>query len=487
MTNILHKWTQGFSSLFASNQNNTVFEQYLEEASDAIYIVDISEKIVFANKSAHALLGYPYPELNGCSMSTIVQPSIKGNPFAEGLPGTADAIFQLTYIRKNGTAFTGELSAKIFSEGGHLGIVRDVSRAVDQRDTLVNSENKLRALIENSFDIVILLNRHFIVQYISPSLEDSLGYHPGELLGKPVNSFIEFHDRKLIYDLLKSSGITYRIEDIRLKHKDKFLKHFEINAINLLHQENIRGIIVNCHDIHDRVHFEEQLKNTNYELDSFVYRVSHDLKAPLRSILGLLSLASKESSVETLHIYNEMMKRSVEGLDRFIHELTQFSRNSRLDIQVESIDFTALVREVLFQIQYLNLENKIEIRQHIIQNLEFFSDKHRIHTILANLLSNAYKYHRFENNNPYIEIDIKVDSGGVEIIVLDNGSGIDEQYQTKVFDMFYRASEQSTGSGLGLYIVKSAIERLQGEIQLESIIGKGTKIKVELPNKKKLD
>lgn len=473
-------------NLFVKRNSTLVsYENLLLEASDAIYVTDIKGVITFANKSAHSLFYYEYPEMIGKSIDIITSKSGKNIPFAQIYPGTADAILQHSFIRKDGTEFNGELTAKVFPEGGHQAIIRDVSNAVEMRDSLQYNESRLRALIENSFDIVILVDRNFNIKYISPSVEDSLGYTPEELHEKVVSYFIEIHDRKLIFDLLKSSGITYHVNDIRLKHKDKSLKHFEINAINLLHNESIRGIIVNCHDVHERVMFEKQLMNTNYELDSFVYKVSHDLKAPLKSILGLLQLSAREDSVETLRIYNEMMKRSVEGLDKFIHDLTQFSRNSRIEIVKENIDFDELLKNVLFQIQYLDTEHRVKVKSEVVQNLEFLSDSQRITTILSNLLSNAYKYHRFDNNNPYIQIQITVESDSAVIIVTDNGSGIDPEYQTRVFDMFYRASEQSTGSGLGLYIVKSAVEKLRGEIHLDSKLNSGTIVKITIPNNKK--
>jgi PAS domain S-box-containing protein len=472
-------------TVFSKKEPSSVsYENLLLEASDAIYVTDYKGVITFANKSAHSLFYYEYPEMIGKSIDILTSKSGKTIPFAQIYPGTADAILQHNFIRKDGTEFKGELTAKVFSEGGHQAIIRDVSNAVVVRDSLQYNESRLRALIENSFDIVILLDRNFNIKYISPSVEDSLGYTPQELYDKVVSYFIEIHDRKLIFDLLKSSGITYHVKDIRLKHKDKSLKHFEINAINLLHNETIRGIIVNCHDVHERVMFEKQLMNTNYELDSFVYKVSHDLKAPLKSILGLLQLSAKEESVETLRIYNEMMKRSVEGLDKFIHDLTHFSRNSRIEIAKEIIHFEELLKIVLFQIQYLDTEHRVQIKTEVVQNLEFSSDSQRITTILSNLLSNAYKYHRFENNNPYIHIQITVEQDQAIILVSDNGSGIDPEYQTKVFDMFYRASEQSTGSGLGLYIVKSAVEKLGGNIQLDSNLNVGTIVKITIPNNK---
>jgi len=153
-----------------------------------------------------------------------------------------------------------------------------------------------------------------------------------------------------------------------------------------------------------------------------------------------------------------------------------------MELNKDRIDFEEITSEIINNLKFQEYAGAITVQKQINQAIPFYSDKNRVETIIGNLLSNAYKYHRFESNNPYINIQIDTFERNVCIIISDNGAGIAEEYQDKVFDMFFRASEKSQGSGLGLYIVKSAVDKLQGTVELESRIGEGTTFKINIPN-----
>jgi signal transduction histidine kinase len=197
--------------------------------------------------------------------------------------------------------------------------------------------------------------------------------------------------------------------------------------------------------------------------------------------MGLIKLAKLEMKDSSQQLYLNMMDKSVHSLDAFIKDLTLFSRNNRLEIDSKQINFQTLVEDVLNNHMFLENAHKIKINKNIDAETEFYSDPTRIGTILNNLISNAFKYHRFENNS-YINIMIEADIDRARIIVEDNGSGIDPLYIDRIFDMFYRASESSYGSGLGLYIVKNAVIKLHGSIEVESVLTQGTKFNVVIPN-----
>ena len=326
------------------------------------------------------------------------------------------------------------------------------------------------------------MSSDFKIKFVSPVIKKMLGYEMDEVLGLNSNTFIELRDRVSIKKVLKNHGVTHAINDLKLIHKNGQIIHCEVNAVNFLNEPLINGIIVNCHDISARIETEKELLNTNYELDSFVYKVSHDLKAPLRSMMGLINLSQKENKEETVKLYLGMMTRSIRNMDLFIRDLTQFSRNSRMEIVKEDINFEEMIHRLDNNLKYEESSNSIRIETRINQKVPFYSDANRVETIVGNLLSNAYKYHSFERNNPYINIHIDVTEYCSVIKIHDNGSGIAEEFHDRIFEMFFRASEKSQGSGLGLYIVKSAIDKLNGKIKLESVYGKETTFTVELPN-----
>lgn len=231
----------------------------------------------------------------------------------------------------------------------------------------------------------------------------------------------------------------------------------------------------------------EELKKSNKELDRFVYSVSHDLRAPLSSMLGVVGLCEMEALDPFMKRNVDMLKDSIHKLDGFIIDILDYSRNARQGVEHQEIDFSGLLTDVSGNLKFMGEDDrrKVDIRVEVAQGLDgFYSDKSRISIILNNLISNSIRYHNPEVSDPFVEIKVGMSESGAEILVRDNGIGIDEENQEKVFHMFYRVSNRSVGSGLGLYIVKEAVEKLQGEIGLRSEPGKGSEFSVRLPTLK---
>ena len=472
-----------FKGVRSFNIERSKYEMLLNEASDAIYGVDFQGKITYANPSASVLFGYSQEEFEEKNIDElIVSKADLFNTFSTNIIEEKGVVVQQEFVKKDKTTFYGELSVRLFDDGSHQAIIRDITKGVIEQRLLIDREKKFKILVENAFDIIIVLSSDFKITFVSPVVKKMLGYEVDEILGQNSNTFIELRDRVSIKKVLKNHGVTYAINDLKLIHKNGHIIHCEVNAVNFLNDPLINGIIVNCHDINQRIATEQELKNTNYELDSFVYKVSHDLKAPLRSMLGLINLSQKENTDETVKLYLDMMIQSIRNMDGFIKDLTQFSRNSRMEIVKELVDFEDLVNKIDTSLRYEDNSIAIQVVKKINQNLLFYSDLNRVETIIGNLLSNAYKYYRFDCNNPYINIQIDVSDIKAVIVIQDNGVGIAEEYQSKIFEMFFRASEKSHGSGLGLYIVKSAVEKLDGTITLQSTFGRDTIFTVEIPN-----
>jgi signal transduction histidine kinase len=223
----------------------------------------------------------------------------------------------------------------------------------------------------------------------------------------------------------------------------------------------------------------ESLKKTNIELDSFVYSVSHDLRAPIASVKGLLNLIKKEKDVKTANQYFSMIEQRIDQQDIFIQEILDLSRNSRLDLEKDKVLFDKLVNEVFQQLQYFPHADQIEKELLVDQKEPFICDYKRLKVILNNLISNAIRY--TNGKQPKITVSARVYQKKVNIAVKDNGAGIGKEHLDKVFNMFYRASDNNVGSGLGLYIVKETVDKLNGEVTLKSTKGKGTEVKLVLP------
>lgn len=224
----------------------------------------------------------------------------------------------------------------------------------------------------------------------------------------------------------------------------------------------------------------EELFIRNNELDRFVYSASHDLSAPLKSILGLITVAQMEKPTPAINQYLDLMKRSVLKLDSFIRDIISYSRNARLPVKRVSISFSGLIESVWADHQFTPNVDKIKFQ--LVNNIhsEFQSDETRLKIIFNNLISNAIKFHR-PDHSPFINITANEFPEHFEFKVEDNGMGISPDLKDKIFDMFFRATETVQGSGLGLYILKEALSRLNGTVNVESVLGEGTTFIITLP------
>lgn len=226
-----------------------------------------------------------------------------------------------------------------------------------------------------------------------------------------------------------------------------------------------------------------ELQKANKELDKFVYSVSHDLRAPLSSILGIVQLTEDDELNDELKTSLGFIKQGVLKLDTFIQDILDYSRNTRAEIKQEAIDFKTLLEDVCDNLKYMaGGERKVNVITEITQSEKFISDKSRMMIILNNLLSNGMRYSNPTVESPFVKIQIKSTDVSCNITISDNGIGIKPELQQKVFDMFYRVSEKSVGSGLGLYLVKETVDKLNGTIRLDSIPGVGTSFTITLPS-----
>ncbi len=223
------------------------------------------------------------------------------------------------------------------------------------------------------------------------------------------------------------------------------------------------------------------LIKTNEELDRFVYSTSHDLRAPLTSVMGLINIAERSNDIVEVKKYMNMMRERMYSLDKFIKDITDYSRNNRLEINREKVMLAELANEVLESLKYSPDAEKIQFEIDIPADLQIESDKNRLRVVMSNLIANAIRYHDVRKVNQFIRLVFETKGGVLCIHVEDNGQGIAKEYHTKIFDMFYRGNEESKGSGLGLYIVKEALAKLSGSIQLESSPGVGSTFIVKLP------
>lgn len=226
----------------------------------------------------------------------------------------------------------------------------------------------------------------------------------------------------------------------------------------------------------------DELQKLNTELDRFVYSISHDLKAPISSVLGLVYLGKRASDLAEAHQYFDLQDKSLRKLNGFIADIMDYSRNNRTELQLQAIDFEGEIANMLEMQADHRPEHQVKSSFVVSQATPFINDRHRLLVVLNNLVSNAFRYYNPYQPHSWVKVVVEVAPKESTIVISDNGIGIGREHLPRIFDMFYRATDRATGSGLGLYIVKEVINKLGGTIQVESVEGHGTTFTITIPN-----
>jgi signal transduction histidine kinase len=226
-----------------------------------------------------------------------------------------------------------------------------------------------------------------------------------------------------------------------------------------------------------------RLSKANKELDSFLYTTSHDLRAPLASILGLTNLAKYEVKDQKATEYITKIENRTKKLDKVISDILLLAKTIKSEIELSLVDFNLLVKNTISDGKYRQGTERIAILYESNPNNTLLSDPAQLKIVLDNLIANALKYHNTKRQNPFVKITFSKKTKEVIITVEDNGEGIAKEAQDKIFNMFYRASLKAEGTGLGLYLVKEALTKLNGTIELVSDEKTGSVFTIRLAQK----
>jgi signal transduction histidine kinase len=227
----------------------------------------------------------------------------------------------------------------------------------------------------------------------------------------------------------------------------------------------------------------EELQKAYNELDKFAYSVTHDMRGPLLSILGAIDLAKENHDVGEIKEMLGLMDKSIMKLDDFIQNIHDYYNMNRGELRIEDTDFAKIIGDLKDIYDVGGRTGQINFEVDLQQSEPFRSDEMTLKIILSNLLSNAFKYQRKDRENKSVFLGIEVTKGVATITVRDNGIGIDPSHVNQIFTMFYRATTEEVGSGFGLYNVKDALNKLNGEVKVSSVLNEGSTFTVTIPSK----
>jgi two-component system sensor histidine kinase/response regulator len=227
----------------------------------------------------------------------------------------------------------------------------------------------------------------------------------------------------------------------------------------------------------------EELQKAYNELDKFAYSVTHDMRGPLLSILGAIDLAKENEDVGEIREMLGLMDKSILKLDDFIQNIHDYYNMNRGELKIVEVDFNKILKDLEDIYSVSGKTGHVHFDMQINQSEVFRSDEMRLKIVLNNLLSNAFKYQRKDTEDRKVSLNIEVSKGLATIVVTDNGIGIDPTHINEIFNMFYRATTEEVGSGFGLYNVKDALGKLNGEVKVSSALNEGSTFTVTIPTK----
>ncbi len=285
-------------------------------------------------------------------------------------------------------------------------------------------------------------------------------------------------------DTLKDQNeeISKQRDAINEKNQELEMSQEEILSINDRLQELNLSLEKKVEDRTSKIKTTvKQLQKTIAELDTFIYRASHDLKGPISRINGLASLAKLETTNPNDIKYYDLIDLVAKDMSKLLAKLTQVHEVINCDATKESIDLPSLIADIKNRIQFLDSGHPSKYSFGLEGNLQIDSDSFLVDVIFTNLMENALIFKKPYQDDHEIKVKASGDKTHYYIEIEDNGIGIREAHISNIFDMFYRGSDQSKGNGLGLYLTKMAVDKLHGKIEVQSEFEKFTRFTISLP------
>ncbi len=497
-------------------ESKLLLETINQNINEAIYRNVPGEKFAYVNQAFLKLFGFESLEsLNKISPADLYADKKIRLKIHEALirDNKIDNV-EVRFQKKNGEEFWGLISSTLVRD--HLGreyfdgAIRDITHEKDAREKLKESEQLLSSINLNIKEGIYRSSFKNGLLYVNDAFVEMFGYkNKEEVLNASIyDLYNDSEQRESIIGHLRRIG-SIRNEEVLFKKRDgsNFWGLMSSYVTKEKHEEYFDGAIRDISDLkqveNQLIKLNEELRkqnqalasreeelniamkelsDRNFELDQLVYKTSHDIRSPLTSILGLVNIAKKDDDKEARFQYLNKIEQSILKLDEFVKSMLNYAKASRVDIKLEKLEFRELIDGCIRDLEYLDnydtIETKVQIKG---SNSYFRSDPLRLKIIFSNIISNAYKYCDERKEKCYLNIIVSITKKGLKISFKDNGIGINDAHLSKIFDMFYRATEKSEGSGLGMYIVKQSIDKLEGTIKINSKERVGTEIEIFLP------
>lgn len=500
-------------------RSTEILSELLDITAEGVVVVDEDSSIHTVNNVAANIFGYtpevligltlPYifPELQNQSVQHFINKAgrVPGEPDDANIRRVKN--YQLAGKTNNGNLFPCSLTISRVDQNRpdlYLCLIKDVSEIEQIRSDLLESTNRINAIIDNAVDGIITINERGIIEMINPAVTRLFGYYSEELIGENVKKLMlpedgQAHDQYLINYLTtrkpKIIGIGREVTG-RRKDGSTFPFNLSVSEVELSNRKIFTGIV---HDLSEQKLAEEnlrryaaELERSNRELQDFAYVSSHDLQEPLRKIQAFgdrIKSREKDQLSERGQEYLERMLNAAKRMQNLINDLLTYSRVTTQAKPFKKVNLKKIVEEVVNDLEYRIEHENASV---FIDDLpEIEADAVQIRQLFQNLLSNALKFRKqdvppeihvsYQDLHRYQYLHGTPGDDMIEITVKDNGIGFDDKYADRIFNVFQRLEGNSfEGSGVGLAICKKIVVRHGGDITVSSKPGKGTSFKVQL-------
>ncbi|GEP50510.1 hypothetical protein FNO01nite_11820 [Flavobacterium noncentrifugens] len=482
-------------------KNEKRFRALIEKSVDMKTLANKEGKVLYGSPSITEILGYDMAEMLNSQLFDIIHTEdlpvfLKKRNNAMKVPGKTFS-FQIRVKHKNGHWLWCEgIGTNLLNDPAVNAMVSNFTDITEKKLAEQQREfdrNNLDALINNTGDIMWSIDNKLKLITFNKAFDELITTVYGKSLSKGDNIIkreLNIRSRKMYRHFYARAlaGESFT-EIVRITYPDGNWSEISFNPIRKGNE--IVGVACHSRDISERIKSEQKLENknkalmkANFELDRFAYSVSHDLRSPLTSMLGLLSFIEDETRELQTREHAKMIRSSINRLDGFIKNILSYSRNNRTGIEIEKINPRQEVADVVNTFLRRKKAANISFELNIAQEDFFYSDKIGFCTVVENIISNAIKFHSDYVATPFVKIIGFADPENFTITIEDNGIGIAAEQQHRIFDMFFRSSAKIEGSGIGLYIAKEIVEKLEGSISFESHEEKGTLFKILFKNLK---
>ncbi|MFK7920571.1 MAG: PAS domain S-box protein [Bacteroidia bacterium] len=481
-------------------QHRKQFESYYNNTLVGINVVDIHGQVINANPAFERIIGYTLEELKQLAFRELTHPDdiVPNHALRQKVINQETSSYTMTkrYIRKDGKIIWVNVTVSALpNQSGEivelLGTVVDISEEKIATERLQQSEERYRLIAQNTIDLISLfkINEQATISFLSPSVINLLGYEAIELEEKPWIQLVHPDDRALVAEILKPN-IPNKSE-IRYRVITKAGKTIWIESVFVPIKSPLGDLIFvqgNSRNITDRVAAEIELDikvaelddanqklkryiSSNSELEKFAYIASHDLREPLRTIIGFTQILASRYRTDLNQEANEFLDLILDAskhMHQLVQDLLQYSRVSNESMEYREISCGSLLKRIKLDLEEVLQENNGVL---IVLDLPETINGHEtgLYRVFLNLISNSLKFRKHETS-PEIVISGKDNGDYWQFSISDNGLGIAKEYHEQIFLLFKRLHSKVDyeGSGLGLPICRKIVDRHHGNIWVES-------------------